>query len=546
MSACKGREPIILPLLSTEKINEIRKCFHYFKNLSRSRFSFLINHFLSPEKKLSAKMCAEIFREMDKNDDGVVDVVEFLDYILYECHLKRGIQEDTCGFMSPSYFAGIWPSGNKNLGINNIQLMPNKLKHIGCIRKIYHYNSSRLDTKMPESQKRGLYVTVIGKRGIGFWRPDLTMITDTVHYASSEVAEYCKGCSAKSRGNLKIAGRDATRTIQKYDKGLPEFDIICMDDFQLIACYQILGQSLLFYDAKLLELRCSLTDLPLGITCSDYVPNRDGVSRLYLGGFNGGFYIIEFTSSVDLFMESTGAKNYKFQEVCQSDPSHFRVHHVPCHKNGYLTKIKFFYHVLIGQNFVISSSMFDDTHPNTCRTLAAIKFTVQAEHPKFIKEILQPIYFPVLDSVNTFAVDEEDGYLVSGGWDTLVRVWHLSDLNTKERVFRCHAELQGHLGFIIGVHFHSVYCQIISMSIVGTINVWNYLDGSIIQSYNCAHLMPRMHKYISSYDPKNPDIPPAFYFCKKTETIFIGEESLIVIPFGDLAKETHFTSKYDV
>lgn len=539
MTEPNGKEPILIQLLSTENIEQIRKCFHHFQTLNKSRFVHLINQFIPQDKRLCAKKTDRIFQVMDTEKEKVVNVRQFLDYLMYECELSRGIEQDACGFLSPSYFSGLFPSEEKNLGVDHIQLMPNKLKDMGCIRKIYPYNLSRLDPHMPESQKRGLYVTVIGKRGIGFWRPELTMITDDALYASKEVPDYriLPTLDGKHLNPDTMAGRNALRAIKKYDKVLPEFDIICMDDFELIACYQILDRTLLFYDAKMMELKCSITHLPLDITCSDYIPIMGGVSRILLGGSNGEFYIIELTSSVKLF-QTPLVKRQKFQDiVSQTDPSQLRVHHVRCHKNGYLTKIQYGKH----QNYILSSSMFDDKHPTSCNTLAVLKFTVKGEHPKFIKNISPPKYFPVLNSISTFCCSAVDGFVLSGGWDTIVRVWHLSDLNSKEGTLRCHTELRGHKAFISGLHFHDVYRQVISMSVLGIIIIYNYAEGSIIQSFNCTHLMPCSYKFMRSL-LNHPEIPPAFYFCKRTESILIGEESMIVIPFGDFTKEAHLTS----
>ncbi|KAI5698229.1 hypothetical protein M8J76_009557 [Diaphorina citri] len=522
----KKREPNLLSRLEIPHICQLRKCFEISPRMSASEFFRRVNQLLSPEDKLSPEQCAKCFAEMDVYGRGEIDVLEFLDYILSEYRQKRFAINDAIGYIPPRV-GRFYPTKNIHLNTIDIQIAASKLTGMDTIRKIYHLNTSS-PTSYLTKHNFGIYVTPIGKSSIGFWRSDLSMIKDELLYSSKEIPELTSAGVRKRNVGLKNTLKQVK---DNYEKQGPEFDLVIMEDLQLIACFKIFHRSLLFYDLKYLELKYSISELPLEISCADYVPNQGGVSRLFLGGATGGFLIIELLTSSNVLTALIlgSVKHYKYREILSRQ---VRAHKVACHEKGYLTKVH--YYSLMLKNFIITSSLFDETSPKGCNTLSVTEFTVASTTPMFIEVILATISFQATDSINTFAT-EKAGALFSGGWDKLIRLWHVADVMEESQ--RCHFVFFGHRTPIIGIYYHSRYFQIISMSVDAVINVWCSRQKTLIQSYSFAHLMPRLYPLFNSYRPKLPKILPAFYFCERTESILLGAESLIAIPFGEVIKE---------
>lgn len=363
----RKKVPSLLSKLTVEQIDKVRLLFDKVPTMKEDMLLQCINKVVPPKDRISAKQFKEIFKEIDIDEDGDVTDIDFLDFMLHECTLKSGSINKALTCITPNA-SEYFPTHQVLLDVDSMKISAVTMQGLDTICKIYHIETPGLLHSHIKHGKFGLYVTPIGKNNVSFWRLDVTMIVKDIAYNSKELLNLTPTLKAFAQDEKD----DVKRLRLQYHKFGPDFDIVCMADIDIMIVYHVFHTYFWVYGMKHMNLRCKIVDLPLEISCADYVSNKGGVCRLLLGGARGGFIILELLSSENILtshfedIEQDVAPTHKFKDVVND--SKLRMRHLPCHERGFLTKIQ--YYNLLLKNYIITSATFDETHPKSCSTLA--------------------------------------------------------------------------------------------------------------------------------------------------------------------------------
>ena len=364
---------------------------------------------------------------MDTNCDGGVDWDEYLSYMLLEYREKDAMRSMIQSKPLPKEMRTV-PNMTRyqrhHDTIIRLRLQPNITKHTNNLYSIC-------------TDAGGKYISVSKDGIINFWTVNL-----------KHIRKHKLPPPKSSRKNI----------------GLWVTDLVCAPNLNMIAVASTSG-TIVFYDLTAYSFRPVLTlaDLEICVTCMEFwvdpaLPSR---AKIIWGDARGNVSVLMFDDCPSIcFLQPTINKQFKerveFSELMKQTTCGVRAFKFPRIHEDLVIEIKYFHN--LNECFV-----------SCCRGKETSLFMGDLSRRK-------ASYFAVSKGVQTFDYSTRHNVLITGGRDSLIRVWH--PYASSKPVMT----LQGTKSAILFVFVHEKNEHIYSVSQDKEIHVFDMNTQSCIQT----------------------------------------------------------------
>ncbi len=403
-----------------------------------------------------------MFMKVDTNCDGTVDWDEYLSYMLLEYRGKDDMNLEN----KPK------PLPRKPRKVPNMSLYQphhDSMIKISMLPHVARSGSNYLYT-LVEDNDTGRYISMTKEGIVNYWNMDL------VHLKAYRVEQ-----NKSFRRKL----------------GVWVTDFLCMPNLSMMAVATT-ANTITFYDVSTqkFDLVLSIRDLETVATCLDYWidPKHQSEAQLLWGDARGNVCGLVFTNCPALcFLQPQINKHFQpevsFNDLLKNPPCGVIAYKLEGVHEDYVLKIRYIPPL--------------NTFLSCCRGKNTSLFQGDLRQKK-------ALYFKVRKGVYAFDYDLNNNILVTGGKDTVVRVWN-PYVQSKPVML-----LQGHKSAILYVVVNAPKEQIISISEDKEINVFEMSTQTCIQTI--------LRKNV----PLGPRPISAMYFNQTRQALLLGTNQLAV------------------